>query len=192
MGDPTGDESDGSGVSLDRRSFVKRSAVASVGVGLGLDAQEESAVQSYDFVVPSDALTGTSYVNKFLFVTGGERERETVPFSGCFDRTEERDANNFEEGAYVWDGVVVDATETLQVFGEDGGVERLRRLLEGEVDLPDALDGNVGRVAETELYTPAAAGILPYDEGYRAVGGENCDGDYVRLEAHELGDEVTE
>jgi len=194
MGDPNRTRDDG--VSLDRRTFVKRSAGASVGVGLGLGAQdgseqEEPGIQSYDFVVPSDAVPGTGYVNKFLFVTGPERERETVPFEGCFDRTEERDRENFDEGAYVWDGVVVDATDTFQLFGGGGALERLRRMLEGDVDFPDALAGGLGSVTETRLFTPVSAGVLPFDEGYRAVGGENCDGGYVRLQAHELAEEVT-
>jgi len=184
------------GVSLDRRTFVRRSAVASVGIGLGLgprdgSGQEEPGVQSYDFVVPSDAVPGTGYVNKLLFVTGSEGDPETVPFEGCFGRTEERDRGTFEEGAYVWDGAVVDATEAFQLFGDGGALERLRRMLEGDVDFPDALAGGAGSVTETELFTPASAGVLPLDEGYRAVGGENCDAGYVRLQAHELAEEVT-
>ncbi|WP_135805550.1 twin-arginine translocation signal domain-containing protein [Halorussus marinus] len=186
------------GVSLDRRTFVKRSAAGSVGVGLGLgfgsqdeSTPEEPGIQTYDFVVPEDSVPGTSYVNKFLFVTASRRERESVPFAGCFERTEERDVDNFDEGAYVWDGVVVDATDSLQLFGGDDALERIRRMLEGDVEFPDALTGGIGSVTETRLFTPVSAGALPLDEGYRVVGGENCDAGYVRLEAHELAEEVT-
>ena len=114
-----------------------------------------------------------------------------MPFDGCFTQTEEPPANRFERGAYTYNGVLIDSTEALQLFGDDDAVERLRRILDGDVDLPEALDENVGSVVETRIFAPVGVGPLPVNEGYRAVGGEHCDAGYVRFRVHELPMEVT-
>lgn len=196
----TGDNSTETDSSIDRRTFVKQSAVASMGFGLGVDArgsfevgtQEDSSVQYYNFVVPDRGIVDSDFVNKFLFTTGFRRRVGENPFDGCFTAAERQVQAQFDGGANVYDGVLVDATETFQLFGDDEGVERLREILNGgPVDLPNALDDNVGAVATTRIFAPVSVGRLPDDEGFRAVGGQHCDGEYVRLRVHELPNEVT-
>ena len=177
--------------SLDRRTFVKQSAAASLGVGVGANRQEESGLQYYNVVVPDSDTVSPGFVNKFVFTTGSGRRTRTTPFDGCFTQTERSVPNQFDRGAYVYDGVVVDATETFQLFGDADASDRLRRILEGDVNLPEALDESVGNVRETRIFGPVGAGRLPTTEGYRAVGGENCDAGYVRLRVHELSTEIT-
>lgn len=184
--------------SLDRRTFLKRSTAASVGVGLGLgaqtagvDAQEEPGVQYYNFVVPDRGIVSRDFVNKFLFVTEFRERIDDVPFSGCFTNTESSVAEQFQRGAAVYDGVLIDATEGFQLFGDaDEALEQLRRILDGNVDLPEALEENVGAIVGTHVFVPRTVAPLPKNEGYRGVGGESCDGDFVRLRVHELPDEV--
>lgn len=194
--------------SMDRRTFVERSAVASVGLGLGetatfsvgpggdssVETQEEPGVQYYNFVVPDRGIVESDYVNKFLFVTEFRRQLDENPFSGCFAEAEKQVEDQFRGGASVYDGVLIDATEAFQLFGgDDEAVERLRQLLGGEgIDLPKALDDNIGAIVGTRIFAPATAGRLPTDEGYRSAGGESCDGGYVRLYVHELPNEVTQ
>lgn len=198
--------------SATRRTFLKRSGVASVGLGLGIDAQgvgargngsqengmqgdgtqEESGVQYYDFVVPDRGIVGSDFVNKFLFTTALRRRTDDNPFDDCFENAESQVRDQFGEGTYVYDAVLVDATEAFQLFGgDDSATQRLREFLGGEgVELPDTLQGNIGAIVGTRVFTPQPAGKLPTNEGYRATGGENCDGNYVRLHVHELPDEV--
>lgn len=187
----TGDQTGERGATLDRRTFLKRSGVAGFGLGLGLDVQEQEGVQYYNFVVSGAGIDTGGLVNKFVFVLQPEGRTDDVPFSDCFTNTESSVANQFQRGARTYDGLFVDSTETLQLFGGGGdGVERLRDLLEGDVNLPEALDENVGGITRTRVFVPEAVGPLPTNEGYRAVGGEPCDGDYLRLRVHELPDEV--
>ncbi|WP_137287573.1 twin-arginine translocation signal domain-containing protein [Halorussus salinisoli] len=185
--------------STDRRTFIKRSAVASAGVGFGVGvrgasgvrAQEESGVQYYDFVVPDRGIIGSDFVNTFLFVTEFRGQADENRFNGCFDTAEAQVEDQFGRGTNAYDGVLVDATEAFQLFGDDEAIERLRDVLGGEVDLPDTLRGNVGAIVATRIFAPASAGRLPTDEGYRSTGGENCVDEYVRLRVHELPNEVS-
>lgn len=194
----TDDRSGEPGVTVNRRRFLQRGITASVGVGLGLraqsvsaDAQEEPGVQYYNFVVPDRGIVGNSFVNKFLFVLEERARTDTVPFSNCFTQTESSVAKQFQRGARTYSGVLIDATERFQLFGgDDEAVERLRELLEGEVNLPEALDENIGGIVGTRIHAPEAVAPLPTNEGYRAVAGEQCENDFVRLRVHELPDEV--
>lgn len=197
------DESIGSDASTDRRTFVKRSAAASVGLGVALDRGEDSPsdvqepeqdgpIEYHNFVVPNRGLIEADFVNKFLFTTGFRRRIDDNPFEECFANAEDEVERQFEDGAFVYDGVLVDATEGFQLFGDDEAVERLRDVLGGRgIDLPKMLDEGVGALVATYVFTPVAAGRLPTPEGYRSVGGERCRDDYIRLRVHELPSEVT-
>lgn len=193
-------------VPTSRREVLKRSAVAPLGLGLGFrargdgtgsgtraEAQEEPGLQYYELVVPSRGVVRDDYVNKFLFTTALRRRTDELPFDGCFDDTEDQVERRFGEGAFVYDGVLVDAAETFQLFGDDDATQRLREILEGQgLEFPDAIAGNIGAIVGTRIYAPVATGKLPTTEGYRAVGGEQCAGDHVRLRVHELPNEITE
>ncbi|UPV74144.1 hypothetical protein M0R89_16590 [Halorussus limi] len=199
-----------SDVSASRRTFVKRSAVASLGVGLGVrarndggetdreglgvGAQEESGIQYYQVVVPNRGIVRGDYLNKFLFTTAFRERITNLPFSDCFEKAETQARQAFEKGAYVYDGVLVDATEAFQLFGgDDDAIQRLRSVLESQdLDLPDTLTGSIGAIVGTRIYAPVSGGRLPTTGGYRAVGGESCDGQYARLRVHELPNEVIE
>lgn len=183
---------------VNRRRFLQHGVTASAGVGLGLtaqtvgaDAQEEPGVQYYNFVVPDRGIVSTGFVNKFLFAIEEREQTDTVPFSDCFTRTEMQVAKQFQRGARTYSGVLIDATQQFQLFGgDDAAVERLRELLEGQVNLPEALDENIGAIVGTRIYVPEEVTPLPTNEGYRAVAGELCENDFVRLRVHELPDEV--
>lgn len=209
----TGENHFESDESVNRRTFIKQSAVASIGPGTGIGVgaqgvgarddvesavgtqeaveQEESGLQYYDFVIPNRGITNSNFVNKYLFTTAFRRRTDSNPFDGCFDNAESQVEDRFGEGSFVYDAVLVDATETFQLFGGDDATERLREFLGGEgVELPDTLQGDIGAIVGTRVFTPVPAGRLPTNEGYLAVSGENCDGDFVRLRVHELPNEV--
>jgi hypothetical protein len=213
----SGDDEFESDVSTGRRAFVKRSAAASLGVGLGVrarrdrsdgktessvgppdvsgvGAQEEPGLQYYNLVVPTRSIVNNDYVNKFLFTSAFRRWTQNLPFEDCFDDAEQTRENQFREGAYVYEGVLVDATDTFQLFGgDDDATQRLREVLEAQnLDFPDTIVENIGAIVGTRIYAPVSSGRLPTSEGYRAVGGETCDGEHVRLRVHELPMEITE
>lgn len=195
MGENTTTDSD-SDASVNRRTFLKQSAVASSGLGLGVrrvGAQEPLGVDYYNFVVSDRGLLERDYVNKFFFITERAGRVDSYPFEGCFDDAEPQVQKQFDGGAYVYDAVLVDATEPFQLFGDgDDGAERLREILDREVTLPDTIRGTVGAIVATNVFAPVSTGRLPTAEGYRAVGGEQCEGDFARLRVHELPDEITE
>lgn len=187
----TGDQTGGRGEPLDRRTFLKRGSVAGFGLGLGIDAQAQPGVQYYNFVVSSAGIDDGGYVNKFVFALRPEGRTDAVPFSNCFTNAESTFERQFERGARTYEGLLIDSTESLQLFGGGDAVERLRDLLGGDVNLPEAIDENVGEMVRTRVFVPEAAGPLPTDEGFRAVGGEPCERGYLRLRVHDLPDEVT-
>ncbi|WP_135827060.1 twin-arginine translocation signal domain-containing protein [Halorussus ruber] len=184
-----------SDTSVNRRRFLKRSTAASLGLGLGVrgvGAQEQPGVDYYNFVVPDRGLLDSGYLNKFLFVTERAGRTDSYPFEGCFDDAEPQVEKQFDGGSHVYDAVLVDATEAFQLFGDESdGVERLREILDREVTLPDTVQGNISAIVATSVFAPVSTGRLPTTEGYRAVSGERCDGDFVRLRVHELPDEIT-
>lgn len=193
----------GSDASTDRRTFVKRSAAASVGLGVALDRedslsevpeQEDGPVPDYyNFVVPNRGIIEADFINKFLFTTGFRRRIDDNPFDECFANAEEGVEQQFEDGALVYDGLLVEPGQGFQLFGDDDeAAGRLRRVLEDQgIDLPEMLDESIGAMVGTYVFTPPAEGRVPTTEGYRSVSGELCGDDYIRLRVHELPSEVT-